>query len=1002
MIRTALILLILNQLAIAQELPPRDTQPETIKLTTPQQALASLVLPEGFRATLFASEPNVRQPIAMTTDSRGRLWFAENNTYADRTLNFDLSQRDRIHILEDADGDGVAEKFKTFWDQGKLLTSVEVGFGGVWALCPPQLLFIPDKNGDDVPDGEPVVILDGWDNGPVRHNIANGLRWGPDGWLYGRHGIQATSFVGAPGTVPAERVPVNCAIWRYHPIRKVFEVVCRGGTNSWGMDWDQLGELFYINTVIGHLWHALPGAHTQRMYGEDFNPYLYELIGQTADHFHWDTAEVWSKIRDGKPSATTDQAGGGHAHSGMIIYQGANWPEKYRGTLFTVNLHGRRLNNDTLERKGAGYVGKHAPDFLTTSDPWFRGIELVSGPDGGVYLADWTDIGECHENDGVHRSSGRIFKITYGSPQRPKIADVSRLENAELVALLTGKEEWFARAARHVLYERSSRGMPMETVHKELKGLFSLDADPVHQLRALWCLHVTRGTSPDWLLRQLSNPNEHVRAWVVRLLVDEHAPSPAVLRKFAELAAQDASGLVLSYLASALQKMPPGERWPLAEALAGRNEFADDPVFPLMVWYGIEASVPDAPARAVRLAESSRLPIVVQFISRRLTENIKQFAAPVNLLVTAAGQSGHAERTREILHGMATALRGWRQAPAPSAWKSTQSKLAASTDAEVEQLVRELSVVFGDGRALDDLLRVASSNSADIAVRRDAIRVLVEARASGAVPLLKRLFPDRDLGADAARGLAAFEDSATPVFLIENFNKVRDPARDAAIITLSSRPAWAKLLLEAIASNRIERARVPAFQIRQMVSFPDEDIRRRVNALWPELKSIAAAKRPRIEALQTKLTSAELSTADLPNGRRHFVKACANCHTLFGQGGKIGPDLTGAQRSNLTYLLENIVDPSATLSADYRMTTLALKDGRVLSGVIVGNKTGPTLTVQTPTERLVVNRDDVEESRPSELSLMPEGLLDVLSPKDARDLIGYLMSPQQVPLPEGQ
>ena len=279
----------------------------------------------------------------------------------------------------------------------------------MWALCAPELLFIPDANRDDVPDGKPVVVLDGWDASAVRHNIVNGLKWGPDGWLYGRHGILATSLVGKPGASASQRVPINCGIWRYHPTREVFEAVAHGTTNAWGFDYDDHGEMFFINTVIGHLWHVVPGAHYRRMYGTDFNPHLYQLIEQTADHFHWDTGETWSDIRKGV-SPTTDKAGGGHAHSGLMIYLGGNWPDRYRNTVFTVNLHGRRLNNDRLERFEAGYVGKHEPDLLQSDDPWFRGIDLIYGPDGGVYIADWTDVGECHENDGVHRTSGRIYQ----------------------------------------------------------------------------------------------------------------------------------------------------------------------------------------------------------------------------------------------------------------------------------------------------------------------------------------------------------------------------------------------------------------------------------------------------------------------------------------------------------------------------------------------------------------------------------------------------------------
>ncbi|HXZ14629.1 MAG TPA: PVC-type heme-binding CxxCH protein, partial [Roseiarcus sp.] len=734
----------------------------------------------------------------MATDARGRLWVAENNTYSDARTNFDLTKHDRIVILEDTDGDGRADRHTVFWDKAQKLTSVEIGFGGVWALAPPRLLFIPDRNGDDIPDGEPQVVLDGFDDGVVRHNIANGLRWGPDGWLYGRHGILATSHVGPPGCLPSQRTPLNCCIWRYHPTRKIFEVVCRGTTNPWGMDWNAEGELFFINTVIGHLWHAVPGAHFQRMYGEDDNPHVYQLLGQTADHFHWDTAEHWSDIRRIGVSPTTDQAGGGHAHAGLLIYQGDNWPDRYRGSLFTINFHGRRLNNDTLARQGSGYVGRHAADFLKSADPWFRGLELLAAADGGVYIADWSDVGECHGADGVHLDSGRIFKVVYGQPPRPAFANVARLSDSELVSLQRHKNDWLVRQSRHILHERAAAGRPMEAVHAQLQKLFATDADPIHQLRALWCLYVAGGASEEWLRQQLSHTDEHVRTWAVRLLGDGKPPSAAAAADFAVLAARDSSGLVLLYLASALQELPLADRWKLASALASRSEFASDRMLPLMIWYGIEPAVPENPDRALRIVESSPMLPLVRCIARRLTEDMRQAPQPVDRLVALAGRTGHTPQSLAIAGGMAEALRGWRKAPMPSSWKKAQQTLESSPDPELRRLTRELAVVFGDGRALNDLLRIAATRGADPAARREAVRVLADARATGLESLLRRMLDERDLGPDAARSLALFDDQELPGFLLQSFPKLKEPTRDAVIVTLCARPASARLLLTAV------------------------------------------------------------------------------------------------------------------------------------------------------------------------------------------------------------
>ncbi|MSU44438.1 MAG: hypothetical protein EXS22_10470 [Pedosphaera sp.] len=594
-----------------------NSQNATTPLTTPKAALEGVTLPKGFRIQLSAAEPDVQQPIGMAFDARGRLWVAECYTYAERQKNFDTTLKDRVVVLEDADGDGVYERRKVFWDQAHHLTSVLPGFGGVWVLCAPDLLFIPDRNGDDVPDGKPVVMLNGFDNDKIRHNIVNGLKWGPDGWLYGRHGIITTSFVGKPEASKEERTALNCGIWRYHPVLKKFEVVARGTTNSWGHDWDDHGQLFFINTVIGHLWHVVPGARYKRMYGEHFEPHLYELIEQTADHFHWDTGRKWNEARNQEGS--TDTAGGGHAHCGMMIYLGDNWPAEYRGNMFTVNLHGLRLNRDTLARHGAGYVGRHAPDFMKIKDPWFRGIELDYGPDGGVYLLDWSDIGECHENDGVHRTSGRIYKIAHGAATKSPTADLSKLSNDKLVALQAHANDWQVRQARRLLQERAAEGADMTAARAQLRQMFDTEPNIPRKLRALWALHCVGGADEPWLQGLLRHPNEHVRVWAIKLLQDSAAPSASTMTAFTQLAGKENSGLVLLFLASTLQQIPPAQRWPLAEAIVQHKEFADDAVLPLMVWYGIEPAVAQDRVRAVQFVPRCQFPKVRQFVTRRLT-----------------------------------------------------------------------------------------------------------------------------------------------------------------------------------------------------------------------------------------------------------------------------------------------------------------------------------------------------------------------------------------------
>lgn len=983
-----------------------NTEKSEIRLTSAADALKGIKLPDGFTISLFAAEPDINQPIALATDDRGRLWVAENYTYAERSTNYDERMRDRIVILEDSDGDGRFDKRTEFWSQGRRLTSVEIGYGGVWVLDAPNLLFIPDQNGDDIPDGDPVVMLDGWNDNAVRHNIVNGLRWGPDGWLYGRHGIMATSSVGRPGSTPDQRTSLNCSIWRFHPTKHTFEVVCEGTTNSWGMDWDENGELFFINTVIGHLWHAIPGSYFRRMYGEHFNPHVYEVIEQTADHFHWDTKEQWHDLKKIGITKTTDEAGGGHAHCGMVIVPPGLWDSQYDNSVLAINLHGQRINRDRLVREGATYTGKHADDFMKAADPWFRGVELHFGPQGVLYVADWSDVGECHENDGVHRTSGRIYRIAPKTISRAAskghvLSQAAGTDSGQLVSAVLSTQPWLAAHARRAIAEKAVTGADLSDEREQLVAAVNSASSPVPiRLSALWSLHTTGGVDKSLLEKLLDDPSENIRVWSVRLLTEDGNLARPIQGKLAKLAAVDKSGLVLTYLASALKRISYDQRWSIASNLVKHARFADDRVFPLMVWYGIEPALLSNPTTAIHLAMNSKLPLVREFISRRLTEEIERQPETVDQLVNLLrhkNTSNHAQH--DILHGMTDALRGWRKAPQPREWREISMTLAKSSDADVRRLSRELSVVFGDGRAMDKLQKIARDQNSPLEERRSAIRALVLARDKSIVSYLQSLLTNRDLAKDAINGLAAYGNDETPQLLVAKFNGFRNNAKREAINTLVSRPTFANVLLDAVARKSISRDAVSAFQLRQMQSYGNDSISNRVSQLWPELAEQSQEKSQRIAELRAMLTDETLKQADTSHGRWLFSRSCANCHTLFGEGKKLAPDLTGAQRNNLNYLLENIVDPSATVSKNFQMRVVLLDDGRVFNGVLL-TQNEKTITLQTATGQIFIQRDEIELMQDSKLSMMPENLLNVLNDGQVRNLIGYLMSPTQVPLPE--
>jgi putative heme-binding domain-containing protein len=347
---------------------------------------------------------------------------------------------------------------------------------------------------------------------------------------------------------------------------------------------------------------------------------------------------------------------------------------------------------------------------------------------------------------------------------------------------------------------------------------------------------------------------------------------------------------------------------------------------------------------------------------------------------------------------MADGLIGWHKAARPAAWDTLSRKLADSADAAVRDRVRDLSVLFGDGRALDAVKKVALDQGAELNARKAALQTLIDNRGPGLRQICEQLVGERFLNSVAARGLASFDDPAVGAKLVRSYRQFHPSERGELLSALVSRPIFASALLEAVSEGRIPRADISAFHARQIRSLNDAGLNKKLAEVWGELRDSPSDKQQLIIKWKAQLTPALLAKADKSRGRFLFNTACAACHTLYSEGGKVGPDLTGGGRDNLDYLLENIVDPSAVVTADFRMSIVELKDGRVLNGLIAA-KTERTLTLKTMTETLTVERNEITGIRESTLSLMPEGLLEALTTEQARDLIAYLMHQSQVPMP---
>jgi putative membrane-bound dehydrogenase-like protein len=581
---------------IANPLEDKGRPVATTEALSPEETAGKLQVPDGFRVQAFAGEPDIVQPIAYTMDDRGRLWVLECTNYPDSPGK----PNDRIVILEDGDGDGVSDKRSVFYDKVPFGSGIALGHGGVWVGAPPHLLFFPrESDRQDVAKGEPEIVLDGW-GAEDTHETLNNFIWGPDGWLYGTHGIFTHSKVGRPGTPDAERIPINAGIFRYHPGKSRFEVYAEGGSNQWGLDWDDHGRGFFAACVISHLWQAVQGARYTRQAGKHFNSHTYGEI-TTIARFNYEK----------------------RAYCGAMVYLGDTWPKEYRNTFFFNDIHMNKLRNEKFSSNGSGALSSRNGDFMVSGDPWFRGLSPQYGPDGSVFVSDWYDKVPCHQQkEYTDRSNGRIYKVSHGSA-KPVRVDLQAASDAELVRYQLHANDWYVRHARRILAERG--GNP--EVHSALAEILAGNPDETRKLRALWALHSTSGLTDEIIAASLDSPMEHVRGWTIQLMCEDHAPSAGQLAKMVELAKSDASPVVRMYLASAAGRIALEARWPLLEALVARAEDAADPNIPLLVWYAAEPAVAADPAKAANLLGHCKLPKVQEFIARRMAANVSTLPA---------------------------------------------------------------------------------------------------------------------------------------------------------------------------------------------------------------------------------------------------------------------------------------------------------------------------------------------------------------------------------------
>lgn len=950
------------------------------KFLNPQEAVDNMTLKEGFKVNAWASEPMITQPMAFCWDDWGRMWIAENRDYESRGTGFSNSGDSRILIIEDTDNDGVADKKTVFLEGIPFPSAIAVGFGGLYLGAPPNLLFVPDKDGDDKGDKDDIeILLTGWGIRD-RHETINSLHWGPDGWLYGLEGFATPSKIRKPATdarllkhkeafpediLEGEGIDINGGVWRYHPTKDRFEVVAHGFSNPWGIDYDAKGQLFISACVIPHLFHVIPGGIYHRQGGQHFNPYVYADIQTIVDHRHRS------------------------AHGGARVYLSDAFPKEHQGRIFMANIHEHAVLSDELESKGSGFVAHHGEDFLMANNAQWIGFSMELGPEGALYVLDWHDADICGK-DVVNKETGRIFRIrpkkSLAENWEGRYDDLATFTDEQLAKLQLSKSSWHARRARVILQYRASKGKISEKARAQLQDIFKNNQDADLRLRGMWALHVTDELSESNLLASLKDKDPHVRAWAIQFLCEDESPSGTAKNEFAKMASNDPSSVVRLYLAGALQRMPPASRWEIVKGLVSHSEDADDHNIPKMAWFGLESLVAVNPDRAIAIAGESKMPMITEFIGRRLVD-----ADQLELLVNAIGNKKTGRKS--LLHGMLKGLEGKADLVAPFNWKSVYNRL--EKDKELGPIALEIAQRFGDTEAAKKYLATLQDDSAPLKNRKKAIVQLAGQQREELVGLLPELIENEKFRLEGIKAVSHFQDRKLGQLLLNKYENFNEKEKMAVIHSMSSRQPYGGMLTNALKENSISKRDVPAYLARQLRSVVGNGF----VEVWGPIDQLSSDKQAEMEKYKAMLTADAIEAANPSNGRRLFHQSCGACHQLYGEGGNLGPDITGSNRADTDYILNQILNPSEEIQDDYKMVTITTRKGRTYMGNVAAEDDRQLTLRLAGQDPITVSKSAIQSRETASVSIMPEGLLQQLTNAEIVDLIAYLKTSEQVELP---
>jgi putative membrane-bound dehydrogenase-like protein len=1028
--------------------------PATTHALAPEETRKLIEVPPGFEVRLFASEPMVVNPVAMTWDERGRLWVVELYEYPKGAPKGEKG-RDRIKILEDTDADGVADKVTVFADGFSLATGIALGNGGVYIGAAPNFYFLRDTNNDDKADTREVLLTGfGMED---RHELLNGFAWGPDGWLYMTHGVFTHSKVQDPNAHDPDGfgVQMDAALARFHPVTKKFEVFADGTSNPWGVDWNERGDAFVSACVIQHLFHMAPGGQYNRQGGTWANPYGY-------------VGDLPSK---GLP-AIVDWRHYRAAHAGICIYQGDQYPTEWRGLVMLGNIHQNAINCDRLTPVGATYKAekestllrpaseaihktagheiakgeewKHLGpgNFLVSRDPWFRPVATHTGPDGCLWVMDWYDKYPCYQNaqadpEGVDREYGRIWRVVWVGnqpgkpvPSRPsKEMDLTKLSGTELVKLVENSNSWQRRQAQRLIAEKfNSIGgytPEKEAVKRQLDALLRNSSDAETRLAALWTLQTGNHLYSDTKDKTVGDRDPAIRAWTARFtgtslrnyynsrigqaaafpdrLLSSTGDSDPTVRATAAVAVRQIFSSALTVDAGPEGQMSEDTEKTLFGNLIQNASVEGDFYYPHIVWMAMEPRVAVDPQPFFPLLaanENSVSAYCARRVMRRICDLTDASAREKFLNAAVQWLGDNAMKTQIAAAALDGLLEATKSKGAPPTVNLEPIFAKLSANAALADRAQRLAAAFGDKSATRLLMAKINDPKAGVDQRLKGITAAKEAKTAAARDELLKLIKSPgstspQLKTDAIRALGAMGDYDYAYAVVDAWKDLAPMTRIAAAEVLVGGTKTARALLAGVEKKIISPTDISATARRALATSSDATIADNADKVLGKYRKPGADK---LKLIAEKRAVVLSGTPDLSNGHEVAKRTCFVCHKLYGEGADVGPDLTGVGRSTLDALLHNVIDPNEVVGNGFETTEVTLKDDSTVSGrVVEETDTRVRLVASGPTEHTIAKSDiklvnGKPAIRKTELSLMPDGL-EQIPEKDFRDLMMFILNP---------